>query len=79
LEPWLGDAEINRDRNLRLQYLAGMELNSYQSETIFEAIVACRAYPDDLFLFSGEPDDELLDFLIRHLQEGGEDRVGDWL
>ena len=54
---WLGDAEINRDRNLRLQYLAGMELNSFESESIFEAIVACRGYPEDLFLFSGEPDD----------------------
>ncbi len=27
LEPWLRNAQINRDRNLRLQYLAGMGLN----------------------------------------------------
>ena len=29
-EPWLKDAQINRDRNLRLQYLAGLGLNLYQ-------------------------------------------------
>ena len=32
LDPWLADAMINRDRNLRLQYLAGLGLNLYQSE-----------------------------------------------
>ncbi len=34
LAPWLKDAAINRDRNLRLQYLAGMGLNLYQSGPI---------------------------------------------
>jgi len=28
LRPWLKGGHINRDRNLRLQYLAGMGLNS---------------------------------------------------
>ena len=32
LKPWLADAVINRDRNLRLQFLAGMGLNLYQSD-----------------------------------------------
>src|SRR5262249_28546900 len=27
LKPWLASAQINRDRNLRLQYLAGLGLN----------------------------------------------------
>ena len=35
LAPWLADAAINRDRNLRLQYLAGMGFNLYQSEAIY--------------------------------------------
>ena len=35
LTPWLADAIINRDRNLRLQYLAGMGFNLYQSEAIY--------------------------------------------
>src|SRR5262249_33748445 len=33
LAPWLADASINRDRNLRLQFLAGLGLNLYQSDT----------------------------------------------
>ena len=33
--PWLKDAQINRDRNLRLQYLAGRGLNLYHADAIF--------------------------------------------
>ena len=29
LQEWMRDAQINTDRNLRLQYLAGMWLNSF--------------------------------------------------
>ena len=49
LAPWLADAEINRDRNLRLQYLAGFRSNLYQSEGIFDAMVKYRKFPDQLF------------------------------
>ena len=35
LDPWMADAMINRDRNMRLQYLAGLGLNLYQSEAIY--------------------------------------------
>jgi spermidine synthase len=49
LAPWLKDAEINRDRNLRLQYLAGFRSNLYQSEGIFNEMVKYRKFPDDLF------------------------------
>jgi spermidine synthase len=34
LTSWLDGAAINTDRNLRLQYLAGMGLNLYQADTI---------------------------------------------
>lgn len=50
LTGWLKGAEINRDRNLRLQYLAGMGLNSYQSGVIFDQIVSLRRFPNDLIL-----------------------------
>ncbi len=40
LQPWLKDASINRDRNLRLQYLAGLGLNLYQSESIYADMLA---------------------------------------
>ena len=40
---------INRDRNLRLQYLAGMGLNLYQSDAIYADMLQYRRYPDELF------------------------------
>lgn len=49
LQGWLSDAQINRDRNLRLQYIAGVGLNRYQSEGIYEQIVSHRRFPDALF------------------------------
>ncbi|HEY7288850.1 MAG TPA: fused MFS/spermidine synthase [Vicinamibacterales bacterium] len=50
LEPWLRDATINRDRNLRLQYLAGLGLNLYQADTIYaEMLRQLSKMPEDLF------------------------------
>jgi spermidine synthase len=49
LAPWLADAEINHDWNLRLQYLAGFHANLYQSEGIFDEMVKYRKFPDQLF------------------------------
>ena len=54
LKPWLQDAEINRDRNLRLQYLAGLGLNSDQSKRIHDDMLAYRKFPEDLFVGSDE-------------------------
>jgi spermidine synthase len=54
LEPWLRDAQINRDRNLRLQYLAGMGLNLYESDMIYQDMVRYAGYPAQLF--EGSPD-----------------------
>ena len=54
LEPWLADAVINRDRNLRLQYLAGLGLNLYQSDVIYADMLRYSArFPDELF--AGSP------------------------
>jgi len=51
LEPWLRDAIINRDRNLRLQYLAGLGLNLYQADTIYADMLRyVSKMPDDLFI-----------------------------
>jgi spermidine synthase len=53
LRPWLQDANINRDRNLRLQYLAGLGLNLYQSDSIYaDMLHYASRYPDDLFVAS---------------------------
>ena len=43
------DAQINRDRNLRLQYLAGLRSNWYRSEAIHQEMAAFRKFPDGLF------------------------------
>ena len=53
LDPWMSDATINRDRNLRLQYLAGLGLNLYQSDVIYADMLRYARYPEDLFV--GQP------------------------
>jgi spermidine synthase len=53
LAPWLRDAQINHDRNLRLQYLAGLGLNLYQADAIYADMLRYVSnVPDDLFIAS---------------------------
>jgi spermidine synthase len=52
LDPWMSDAIINRDRNLRLQYLAGLGLNLYQSDIIYSDMLKHARFPDGLFVGS---------------------------
>src|SRR5207248_4672148 len=66
LKEWLKDAPINRDRNLRLQYLAGLGLNLYESSTINSEILRYRKFPDDLFI--GKP--ETISALRAGIQRG---------
>jgi spermidine synthase len=54
LRPWLERAELNRDRNLRLQYLAGMGLNLSQSDTIYADMLRYRRFPKELFVGTNE-------------------------
>jgi spermidine synthase len=54
MQGWLKDAIINTDRNLRLQYLAGLGLNLYQSDVIYKSMIRESRYPDDLF--EGSPE-----------------------
>jgi spermidine synthase len=54
LQPWLAGAEINQDRNLRLQYMAGMGLNFYRSESIYNDMAAYRRFPEELFIASDD-------------------------
>jgi len=51
---WLADAQINHDRNLRLQFLAGMGLNLYQSGPIYANMIASSRYPENIFTGSPE-------------------------
>jgi spermidine synthase len=54
MKAYLADAQINRDRDLRLQYLAGLGLNLYQSGPIYSEILRHKKWPDGLF--SGSPE-----------------------
>lgn len=53
LKPWLKDAEINHDRNLRLQYLAGLWLDSDESKYIHDEMIGYRRFPDEIFQGKG--------------------------
>ncbi len=53
LKPWLEGAEINQDRNLRLQYLAGLGLNANMGGPIYREILSYRRFPHKVF--TGEP------------------------
>ena len=52
LGPWLKDAELNRDDNLRLQFLAGFGMNVDQRAEIYRGMLALRHFPDELFIGS---------------------------
>jgi spermidine synthase len=49
MQNWLRDAQINTDRNLKLQFLAGLGLNLYQSDAIYQAMKRDAKYPEQLF------------------------------
>lgn len=49
---WSKDAQINTDRNLRLQYLAGMWLNKQMGKEILDSIVKYYQFPDETFVGS---------------------------
>jgi spermidine synthase len=59
LAPWLADAQINRDRNLRLQYLAGIGKYSFEMEEIYRELDGLRRFPDSLFVASEAWKDDL--------------------
>jgi spermidine synthase len=53
LTGWLRDAQINHDKNLRLQYLAGLGLNLYQADVIYaDMLKYVTKVPEDLFVGS---------------------------
>ena len=49
MDAWLADAEVNRDRNLRLQYLAGLGVNKYEQASIYSGILSGGKWSDSLF------------------------------
>ena len=65
--PWLADAAINTDRNLRLQYLAGFGLNLYRANQIYRDMIAYGPkMPREMF--AGSP--ESLEALAKLIENG---------
>jgi spermidine synthase len=65
LRMWLAGAQINRDIDLRLQYLAGMGVNNFSASAIASEIARVREFPPDMFTGSAEAIGELQGSLVR--------------
>jgi spermidine synthase len=53
LEPMLANAQINDDLNMRLQYMAGLGLNSLTAPQVYREVLSYRKFPEDLLVGSG--------------------------
>ena len=49
LGEWLRGAIITRDRDLRLEYLAGMGMNLFENDRIYADMLTYRRFPENLF------------------------------
>ncbi|HEX4278747.1 MAG TPA: fused MFS/spermidine synthase [Bryobacteraceae bacterium] len=65
LAPMLAGAQINDDLNMRLQYLAGLGLNSVISPRVYAEILSYRQFPDGLLVGQGENFDALRELIRR--------------
>jgi spermidine synthase len=53
LLPMLRGTPINHDLNMRLQYIAGLGLNYFETPRIYRGIESYRRFPEELFAASG--------------------------
>jgi spermidine synthase len=67
MKGWTEGAQINTDRNLRLQYLAGLSLNNYIEEKLLNGILEHYEFPKDIFVGS----EAHMQALKRELTEAG--------
>jgi spermidine synthase len=65
LAPMLAGAEINGDLNMRLQYIAGLGLNSPSSPQVYKKILSYRKFPEELFSGTGDSVDKLRELIGR--------------
>jgi spermidine synthase len=67
LREWLAGAAINRDRNLRLQYLAGLGLNEHSETDIYRHMTALGPqFSPEVFTGSST----LMEYLQRAVETG---------
>jgi spermidine synthase len=63
LGAWVAGAEINRDRDLRLQYLGGWGINSNLADPIYREMLKYRRLADHRFTGSEESVRRLLGYI----------------
>jgi len=66
---WVAGAEINRDRDLRLQYLGGWGINSNLADPIYQEMVRCRRLAGHPFTGSPERVQRVLAYLAGEVGE----------
>jgi spermidine synthase len=64
LKQWTAGAQINTDRNLRLQYLAGMAFNAEQAGGIYDSMLEYRKFPEGIMVGDAEQLDPLRMVLV---------------
>ena len=65
LAPMLRSTQINEDMNMRLQYIAGLGLNSMAYQGIYKDILKYRKFPEDFLTGTGGRMDALRTLLSR--------------
>jgi len=70
LAAWLKGAAINRDANLRMQYLAGLGLDRDDAAPIYAEILRYWRFPEDIFTSAEGRVDSLKRALNRTLERG---------
>jgi spermidine synthase len=53
LAPMLANAQINDDLNMRLQYMAGLGLNSLSAPQVYWQVLSYRKFPENLLVGAG--------------------------
>lgn len=65
LQPTLDGAELNDDWSMRLQYMAGMGLNSIKAASMYHEVLSYRKFPEGLLTGTGERIEKLRELLGR--------------
>jgi spermidine synthase len=63
LAPWTAGADINRDSNLRLSYVAGWGINAKLNDYLYRRMLSFRHRPEGLFIGSRDKVDRLMSVL----------------
>jgi spermidine synthase len=65
LAPMVANAQINDDLNMRLQYMAGLGLNSVTAPQVYREVLSFRKFPEDLLVGSGDGVNSLRELIGR--------------